>query len=112
MSLQTRLTLEATILRGSIVAGKRQAPMTHLVGLKCTQLYPADGGRVGALIEQGLLHSLANAYEAFLGGMHDIKSGDVLRVNGESYTVAAPAPWKKPNSDEYFMHLTVEKILQ
>lgn len=112
MSLQTRMTVEATILRAKVTAGKRQPPVTHLVGLKCTRLFPADVGRMGALVEQGLLQSLSNVYETFLQGGYDIKAGDVLSVNGGQYTVAAVAPWSKPNSDEYFMHLTVEKILQ
>lgn len=117
MSLQSRMTGVATILRGKVTAGKRQAPTTHLAGLKCTQLFPAgtgqgDPGRLGVLVEQGLLQSLANVYEVFVQGSHDIKPGDVLSVNAGQYTVAAAAPWQRPNSAEYFMHLTVEKILQ
>lgn len=112
MSLQSLMVNEATILRGTVAAGKRQIPTTHMVGLKCTNLFAADGGRVGALVEQGLLQSLANVYETFVQGNHDIKAGDVLMVAGIQYTVRDPAIWQKPNSGEYFMHLTVEKILQ
>lgn len=112
MSLQSRMVKAGMILRAKVASGKRQNPATHLVGLKCTNLFPADSARAGALVEQGILQALTNVYETFLQGNHDIRPGDVLVVDGAQYTVAAVAPWQKPNSAEYFMHLTVEKILQ
>lgn len=112
MSLKRRCIKPASVLRAAIIGGKRQTPSAHLSGLKCTQLYPADVSRLGQLVQLGQLESLVNAYETFLIGNHDIRPGDILVVDDVRYVIRGAAQWDYPAGSDYFMHLTVEKILQ
>lgn len=112
MSLKRRCNQDASTKRATIAGGKRQNPTTHLTGLKCTNLYPADAGRAGALVEQGLIQSLVNVYETILLGNVDILPGDLLVVGSDEYVIRAAAAWQFPKGGGYHMQLTVEKILQ
>lgn len=112
MSLKRRCTNTVSTKRATVSGGKRQNPTTYLSGLKCTNLFQADAGRAGALVEQGLIESLVNAFETFVLGNHDIRPGDLLIVSSTEYVIRGAAAWDYPGGTDYFMHLTVEKILQ
>lgn len=112
MTLLQRATKSATIKRASVASGKRQSPTTHLSGLKCTNLWPADSGRLGQLVEVGLIESLVNVFETIMVGNHDIRPGDILVVDTVEYVIRGAAQWEYPRSTDYFTHLTVEKVLQ
>jgi hypothetical protein len=112
MSLASRCVNTVSTKRAVVASGKRQNPTANLTGLKCTNLYPADSGRAGALVAQGVLQSIVNAYETILLGNHDIRPGDLLVVESVEYVIHGAAPWQFPSSVGYFMQLTVEKILQ
>ena len=112
MSLKRRCTQVASTKRALIAGGKRQNPTTHLTGLACTNLYPADASRAGALVAEGLIQSVVNVYETVLLGNHDILPGDLLIVGGAEYVIRGAAAWQFPRGGGYYMQLTVEKILQ
>jgi hypothetical protein len=116
MSLIRRATKTAAVLRSVITTGKRQNPSAHLSGLKCTQLYPADVSRLGQLVQlgggEGGLESLVNIFETIMIGNHDIRPGDILVVDTVRYVIRGAAQWDYPIGANYFMQLTVEKILQ
>lgn len=112
MTLKARCIQTASTKRATVTAGKRQNPTPYLSGLKCTLLYAADGGRSGALVQQGIIESLVNVYESFVLGAYDILPGDLLIIGSAEYVIRAAATWQKPSGGEYYMHLTVEKILQ
>lgn len=112
MSLARRCTQAASTKRALIVAGKRQAPATHLTGLLCAPLYPADASRLGQLVELGVIESIVNVYETFVLGNQDIVPGDLLTTGGIDYVIRGAAAWSRPGTAGHFMHLTVERILQ
>lgn len=112
MSLKRRCVQVASTKRALIAGGKRQNPTTHLTGLACTNLYPADASRAGALVAEGLIQSVVNVYETVLLGNHDILPGDLLIVGSAEYVIRGAATWQFPRGGGYHMHLTVEKILQ
>jgi len=117
-SLARRANKDAAVLRAELAAGKRQSPSAHLSGLKCTKLYPADASRLGQLIHSGqaggeaLLSGIHNLFESIMVGNHDIRPGDILVVDSQRYVIRGAAQWDYPSEGAYFMHLTVEKILQ
>ena len=112
MSLARRCVNTVSTKRAVVASGKRQNPTTNLAGLKCTNLYPADSGRAGALVAQGLIQSIVNVYETTLLGNHDIRPGDLLVLGSVEYLIHGAAAWQFPGGTTYFMYLTVEKILQ
>lgn len=112
MSLKRRCTVVASTKRATIAGGKRQNPTSNLTGLFCTNLYPADVGRAGALVAEGLIQSVVNVFETILLGNHDIVPGDLLIIGSDEYVIRGAARWQFPRGGGYHMQLTVEKILQ
>lgn len=112
MSLTLRATKSASTKRAEVASGRRQNPTTYLTGLLCTNLWPADAGRMAQLVELGMIQSLVNVYETIMTGNQDIRPGDLLVVDSTEYVIRGAAQWDYPAGDNYYTHLTVEKVLQ
>jgi hypothetical protein len=110
MSLKPLATATASTKRAQIASGKRGDPVTLLVRLECTPLYPADPGQVNNLLQRLKLETPYNLYETFVMGAHDIQNGDTFVVDGNEYVVRAAATWE-PSATSAYMHLTVEAAL-
>jgi hypothetical protein len=111
MSLLMLATKTASVKRASIVGGKRGEPVTVLSDLPCTPLYPADPDMVNNLLQRLNISTPYRMLETFVPGNHEIHTGDMLIVDGESYQVRAVADWKpgRPTT-RAFTHLTIEEI--
>lgn len=110
MSLHLLATKTASIKRAQIAAGKRGAPVTVLDNLRCTPLYPADAGAVNNLLMRLKSETPYRILETFVLGRPDIQGGDLLVVEGDSYTVRAVAEWTMPGATRQFTHLMVEEL--
>ena len=109
MSLRLLMTKTADVQRAVIAGGKRGAPATVLTGLACTPLYPADGGAANNLLMQSESRTPYRMLESFVAGNPDIRGGDLLVVDGESYTVRAVAEWEMPGASRRFTRLLLEE---
>lgn len=77
-----------------------------LTNVPCTYPVPAQADLLQAMITQ----TVSQRYESFLVGLHDVRAGDWLTVDGTNYLVIVAAPW--PINGLNHTHVTLEKILQ
>lgn len=110
MSLRLLMTRAASVKRATIAGGKRGTPVAVLTGIACTPLYPADAGAVNNLLMQIKSDTPYRILETFVAGKPDIRGGDLLAVDGETYTVRAVAEWEMPGGTRQFTHLLVEEL--
>jgi hypothetical protein len=112
MSLWGRYaTCDAQVLRAVIVGGKRGLPVVHLSGLRATRPQPMNGQDAGALLQRLAWNTPHTAKEAFVAGHHDIQTGDVLAVDGRTYTIRSAAEWSLlRDAGEPFTHLVLEEV--
>lgn len=102
-----RLYTEMAVITG---ARSRGTETVSFPDLSCTPAYPADPGKLGALLQENIIKSMYNVFDVFVNGLPATREGDTLALNEISYLIRAVAPWRSTHCN--FTHLTVEQIKQ
>jgi len=99
------LTVTASTKRSPALAGgKRGAPVTRLVSLRCTPLDPVDP----ELRQRVALNTPHELLQTFVDGALDILEGDILVVGAAEYPIRSCGEWEWCGSR--FLHLVLEDL--
>lgn len=106
MSIVLRATKTASTYRRS---GADRTETLNLSDLSCTPMYAADTMMLNQMLQLGQINTIYNTYQTFVVGVHDIKQGDSLEVDGERYIVLGASEWAITNVQPV-MRLIVEHV--
>jgi len=95
----------ASTKRATLTGGLRGDPTTYLTDLSISSLDPVTAElamRIGTKAPEELL-------QTFIEGVHDVREGDYLTVNGRDYPIRSCAEWDW-DTDNLFMQVVLEDI--
>lgn len=100
-------TQTCTIKRVPFADGQSGLPEIHIADLACTPLMSVDETGVTASRAQALGSAMVGRKQVMVFENKDIKSGDLLVLNGKEYPIVEVNPW---NVSEPFMTLIVNEV--
>ena len=112
MSLEIHTPNIASVKRIPMQNGVRSKGNAQTVyyELACSDPFPTDILRRGALLKELGIETLHHLYDVFVAGDAEILPGDLLIMGQAEYTIRAAARW--PSHVEPFSHLTVQRVMQ
>lgn len=111
LAMNLTYKFEGSTKRAAKVAGVVGEPTEFLTGLRMTYPIPADPSGLMGLRETNVIQTLYNVFWIFVEGTPDIRTGDLILVDGQEYIVRLPQPQPTPSviASGSYTRLAVER---